>query len=82
MRRIFFFSDMKEKNIYYTKKRKKNYTVVNFFYLNKENVRFTGYVRVGPTYWGHPHVRDCCAVVVLVLYKNQIPLNNNKNMLT
>jgi hypothetical protein len=31
------------------------------------------HMRVGPTYWGPPHVRGCCTVVVLVLYKNQIP---------
>jgi hypothetical protein len=26
-----------------------------------------------------PHVRGCCAVVVLVLYKNQIPINKHEN---
>jgi hypothetical protein len=25
----------------------------------------------------HPHVRGCCTVVVLVLYKNQIPRKNS-----
>jgi hypothetical protein len=32
------------------------------------------HMRVGPVCETHPHVRDCCTVVVLVLYKNQIPI--------
>jgi len=29
---------------------------------------------VGLSVWGPPHVRRCCAVVVVALYKNQISL--------
>jgi hypothetical protein len=35
-------------------------------------------MRVGPTCGAHPHMTGCCAVVVLVLYKNQIPLKNDR----
>jgi hypothetical protein len=55
-------------------------------HTNKENIKFTTPIQQSFT-WGwvphtgaHPHVRGCCTVVVLVLYKNQIPTNNDSKL--
>jgi len=55
-------------------RKRRNYNMSN---KNKENVRFTTPIQQSLT-GAHSHVRGCCTVVVLVLYKNQIPKNKGK----